>query len=99
MQTSLSTVLSQISPQVASQADHQLRVSKLSDGRATRTQIKRLTSDERVEEIARMLGGIDITAKAREHAVEMLRSPAAQPKSAAGKNAGNARGRAARDRQ
>lgn len=59
-------------PQVASQADQQLRVAKLTDGRATRTQIKRLTPDERVEETARMLGGIEITSKAREHALEML---------------------------
>ena len=59
-------------PQVASQADQQLRIAKLTDGRATRTQIKRLTADERVEETARMLGGIEITTKAREHALEML---------------------------
>jgi hypothetical protein len=36
-----------------------------------------LTADERVEEIARMLGGIAITDKAREHAREMLRTPQA----------------------
>jgi DNA repair protein RecN (Recombination protein N) len=33
-----------------------------------------LTDDERIEEIARMLGGVEITGKAREHAVEMLKS-------------------------
>jgi DNA repair protein RecN (Recombination protein N) len=49
-----------------------LRVAKLTDCKATRTQIKKLTPDERVEETARMLGGIAITAKAREHAMEML---------------------------
>ncbi len=61
-------------PQVASQAHAHARVAKLTDGRTTRTSLHTLTADERVEEIARMLGGVDITAKAREHAAEMLRS-------------------------
>jgi DNA repair protein RecN (Recombination protein N) len=59
-------------PQVASQAHAHIRVAKLTDGKTTRTSLHRLSSDERVEEIARMLGGVDITAKAREHAAEML---------------------------
>lgn len=63
-------------PQVAAQADHQFRVVKLTDGHSTRTSVVELSAAERVEEIARMLGGIDVTAKAREHAVEMLRARA-----------------------
>jgi DNA repair protein RecN (Recombination protein N) len=59
--------------QVASQAHHQLRVTKLTDGRTSRTTATALGADERVEELARMLGGIEITRKAREHAREMLR--------------------------
>ncbi|MDP9197782.1 MAG: DNA repair protein RecN, partial [Pseudomonadota bacterium] len=59
--------------QVASQAHHQLRVTKLTDGRTSRTTVTALGEDERVEELARMLGGIEITRKAREHAREMLR--------------------------
>jgi DNA repair protein RecN (Recombination protein N) len=59
--------------QVASQAHHQLRVTKLTDGRTSRTTVTALGADERVEELARMLGGIEITRKAREHAREMLR--------------------------
>ncbi len=59
-------------PQVASQGHHQLRVTKLTDGKTTRTVITDLTYDERIEEIARMLGGKEITGKAREHAREML---------------------------
>ncbi len=59
-------------PQVAAQGHHQLRVSKLTDGKTTRTTISELTMDERVEEVARMLGGKEITGKAREHAREML---------------------------
>jgi DNA repair protein RecN (Recombination protein N) len=60
-------------PQVASQGNHHLRVNKLTDGKTTRTSLSDLVAAERVEELARMLGGVDITAKAREHAQEMLR--------------------------
>jgi DNA repair protein RecN (Recombination protein N) len=63
-------------PQVACQAHHHLRVTKLTDGRTTRTTLSDLTSDERVEELARMLGGIEVTEKAREHARDMLKAPA-----------------------
>jgi DNA repair protein RecN (Recombination protein N) len=58
--------------QVASQAHSQFRVIKLSDGKITRTAVKTLGPTERVDEIARMLGGIDITDQARAHAREML---------------------------
>jgi DNA repair protein RecN (Recombination protein N) len=64
-------------PQVASQADHQVRVAKLSDGRSSRTVLTPLSFDERVEELARMLAGVDVTAAAREHAREMLSRPKA----------------------
>jgi DNA repair protein RecN (Recombination protein N) len=60
-------------PQVASQGHHHLRVNKLTDGKTTRTSLTELSGQERVEELARMLGGVDISAKAREHAQEMLR--------------------------
>jgi len=59
-------------PQVACQAHHQLRVTKLTDGRTTRTTLAELTAPERVEELARMLGGVEVTDKAREHARDML---------------------------
>jgi DNA repair protein RecN (Recombination protein N) len=61
-------------PQVASVADHHYRINKISDGKSTKTGVARLGNDERVEELARMLGGIEITAKTREHAAEMLKS-------------------------
>lgn len=61
-------------PQLASLADHHFRIAKLTDGKATRTTIAHLGEDERVEELARMLGGIKITARTREHAAEMLRN-------------------------
>ncbi len=60
-------------PQVASHAHTHLRVSKVTDGRSTRTTVTELQPDERVEEIARMLGGVEITAKTRAHAREMLK--------------------------
>lgn len=59
-------------PQVASQADHHLRINKITDGKSTRTGITALGTDERVEELARMLGGVEITRRTREHAAEML---------------------------
>lgn len=58
--------------QVASQAHGQFRVTKLSDGKITRTAVKPLGPAERVDEIARMLGGVDITEQARAHARDML---------------------------
>ncbi len=63
-------------PQVACQAHHHLRVTKLTDGRTTRTSLAELADGERVEELARMLGGIEVSAKAREHAREMLAAAA-----------------------
>src|ERR1700760_3308446 len=60
--------------QVASQGHHHLRVAKSTDGRTTRTALTELGVPERVEEVARMLGGIEVTGKAREHAREMLKA-------------------------
>ena len=59
-------------PQVASLADQHFRISKVSDGKSTRTGLQVLGKDERVEELARMLGGVEITQKTLEHAAEML---------------------------
>jgi DNA repair protein RecN (Recombination protein N) len=59
-------------PQVASQGHHHLRVTKLTDGKTTRTSLTALSGEDRIDELARMLGGVDVTSKAREHAREML---------------------------
>ena len=59
-------------PQVASLADQHFRVSKVTDGKATRTGVTALGEEERVQELARMLGGVEITRKTIEHAAEML---------------------------
>jgi len=60
-------------PQVASQGHAHLRVSKITDGKLTRTVASALGTAERIEELARMLGGVEITTRARDHAREMLR--------------------------
>jgi DNA repair protein RecN (Recombination protein N) len=60
-------------PQVASQGERHYRVVKLTDGKTSRTHIRALSPDERVEELARMLGGIEITERTRAHAEEMIR--------------------------
>jgi DNA repair protein RecN (Recombination protein N) len=60
-------------PQVAAQAAQHLQVSKTQTNGATLSHIQALDSKERIEEIARMLGGIQITETTREHAKEMLK--------------------------
>ena len=59
-------------PQVAALAHQQLQVSKLSGKDTTRTRIRTLNEEERIDELARMLGGVRITHQTREHAREML---------------------------
>ncbi|HLQ07840.1 MAG TPA: DNA repair protein RecN [Steroidobacteraceae bacterium] len=84
-------------PQVACQAHHHLRVTKLTDGRTTRTTLTEPTGNDRVEELARMLGGIEVTAKAREHARDMLAAMQA-PSNAAAEGTRRPRPPAARGR-
>lgn len=59
-------------PQVASQANHHFKVEKIQGRGHTTSHIRLLTQDERIEEIARMLGGVEITSITREHAKELL---------------------------
>jgi len=59
-------------PQVAAQGHQHLRVAKRTDGKHTQTTVTQLTPESSVDEIARMLGGVEITARARAHAQEML---------------------------
>lgn len=60
--------------QVAAQADQQWSVSKQGEGGRTGSRVRVLDAKARVEELARMLGGLEITATTRKHAQEMLRS-------------------------
>ncbi len=59
-------------PQVAAQADWQWQVSKATQGGVTLSAIQPLDADGRVQEIARMLGGVEITDITRQHARELL---------------------------
>lgn len=59
-------------PQVAACGNHHLKVEKTTEQGQTFSSIRPLTQDERVDEIARMLGGLEITQTTREHAREML---------------------------
>ncbi len=58
--------------QVASLGHQHLHVSKKTDGATTQTQIQLLTPKQQQEEIARMLGGMEITQQTRAHAREMI---------------------------
>jgi len=59
-------------PQVASHGERHYRVVKQTDGKVSRTEVRKLTSKERVEELSRMLGGVEVTARTRAHAAEMI---------------------------
>ncbi|HEU4671237.1 MAG TPA: DNA repair protein RecN [Dyella sp.] len=59
-------------PQVAAQGHAHLQVSKHSDGESTATLIRTLDGAGRQAELARMLGGLEITAATRAHARQML---------------------------
>jgi DNA repair protein RecN (Recombination protein N) len=61
-------------PQVASQAHQHLQVAKRIERGATHTAIRVLDERARVEELARMLGGVEITETTRRHAREMLKA-------------------------
>lgn len=60
-------------PQVAACASHHFQVSKTTRDQRTLSAIQPLDEAARVEEIARMLGGLKLTAATRDHAREMLR--------------------------
>ena len=59
-------------PQVAALGQHHLRVSKSLVNEQTLSNIEQLDDAQRIEEIARMLGGLEITDTTRKHAAEML---------------------------
>jgi DNA repair protein RecN (Recombination protein N) len=59
-------------PQVAAQAHHHLYVEKNNQTDITASTVRLLTDAERIPEVARMLGGVTITANTLAHAQEML---------------------------
>jgi DNA repair protein RecN (Recombination protein N) len=58
--------------QVAAQGHHHFRVEKSTDGIGTANRITLLEDKQRRDELARMLGGIDITKETLAHAKQML---------------------------
>lgn len=60
-------------PQVACMADHQYLIEKRVEGERTMTRVESLNDEGRVTELARMLGGVEITEKTLHHAQEMLK--------------------------
>jgi len=60
-------------PQIAARADTQVQVSKVSTDERTTVRMVTLDQAGRVEELARMLGGVDSTEGLREHARELLK--------------------------
>ncbi|WP_028610451.1 DNA repair protein RecN [Paenibacillus harenae] len=59
-------------PQVACMADHHYEIRKQVTGSRTSTSVAELIGNMRIEELARMLGGVEVTEKTRHHAQEML---------------------------
>lgn len=60
-------------PQIAARGDRHLRISKVSGRGRTVVRLSEITGDDRVEEIARMSGGAEISEKTRAHARDLLR--------------------------
>ena len=63
-------------PQIATFADHHYLIEKKQAGDRTRTSVREITSDERTEEIARMLSGAKLTETSLKHAEQMLKANA-----------------------
>ena len=59
-------------PQIAAKGDAHFKVFKQEVDEVTQTQIKQLSHEERIVEIAQMLGGVDISSSAVAHAKELL---------------------------
>lgn len=63
-------------PQIASFADHHYLIEKKEVSGRTRTSVRRLTPEQRTEEIARMLSGARLTETSRQHAEQLLKANA-----------------------
>jgi DNA repair protein RecN (Recombination protein N) len=63
-------------PQIASFADHHYLIEKREAAGRARTSVRRLSSNERTEEIARMLSGAKLTETSRQHAEQLLKANA-----------------------
>ncbi len=61
-------------PQIACYGDSHLQVAKKIAAGRTTTIVNKLNAEQKIEEISRMLGGVDLTEMTREHAREMLKN-------------------------
>jgi DNA repair protein RecN (Recombination protein N) len=61
-------------PQIATFGDHHYVIEKKESGGRTRTSIRRVTGEERTEEVARMLSGAKLTETSRKHAEQMIKT-------------------------
>ena len=61
-------------PQVIAAADYQFYIEKISDAHSTVSTVRLLNREERIEEIAKMLAGEDLTEAARQQAEQLLKS-------------------------
>jgi DNA repair protein RecN (Recombination protein N) len=61
-------------PQIATFADHHYLIEKKDAAGRTRTSVRRITGDDRTEEVARMLSGAKLTETSRKHAEQMIRA-------------------------
>lgn len=59
-------------PQIAAKGAHHFKVFKVDNDASTATQLKKLNTNERLEEIAQMLSGKEITETAKQHAQQLL---------------------------
>ena len=59
-------------PQVAAWADSHFVVTKNNDGTVSQSDVRKVSGEDRIEEIARMLAGLENSSSAREHATELL---------------------------
>jgi DNA repair protein RecN (Recombination protein N) len=59
-------------PQIAAFADHHFAVEKATERGRTRSTARQLGAEDRLEEVARMLGGVKVTAEAKKHAEQLL---------------------------
>lgn len=66
-------------PQIAAYADHHLRAEKVVEGGRTVTRVSSLGREERIREVARMLGGESVTDTSLRHALELINQARASP--------------------
>lgn len=59
-------------PQVAALGEHHFKIEKITEGKTTHSKMTLLSKAKRIDEIARMVGGNEITQKTRAHAEELL---------------------------